>query len=74
MAGLQETYTIRSGFSAMNITRLCATFSEGKPGELFAIEGSTGYVEFALNQASAADRLNVEPGTEIEVETEVTNQ
>ncbi len=58
----------------MNITRLCATFSEGKPGELFAIEGSTGYVEFALNQASAADRLNVEPGTEIEVETEVTNQ
>lgn len=39
------------------LTRLAPTFSEGAPGELFAIAGSSGYIEVAANQASAAKRL-----------------
>jgi len=67
-----------SGFSikvaGLSITRLCSSFSEAESGELFAIEGSTGYIELALNQDSAAERLNVERGEEIELETGTPNQ
>ena len=42
-------------------------------GELFAIEGSTGYIEIALNQGSAAERLHIQRGDEIEVETRTAN-
>ena len=56
-----------------SITRLCSSFSDGSPEELFAIEGSTGYIELALNQGSAADRLKVRPGAEIELETPSVN-
>ena len=42
-----------------------------EPGEFFAVEGSTGYIELALNQGSAAERLNVERGAEIEVESRI---
>jgi len=57
--------------AGLAITRLCSNFSEAEPGEFFAIEGSTGFIELALNQGSAADRLNVERGAEIEVETRI---
>ena len=56
------------------ITRLCSSYSESKPGEIFAIEGSTGFVELALNQGSASELLKVRPGSEIEVESGSTNQ
>ncbi len=51
------------------ITRLYLSFSEAKSGEFFAFEGSTGYIEIALNQGSAADQLKVQRGAEIEVES-----
>jgi len=51
------------------VTRWCSSFAEGVPGEVFAIEGSAGYVEIVMNQASAADRLQVQSGAEIEVES-----
>src|SRR5207249_3791945 len=56
------------------ITRLCSNFLEADPGEYFAIEGSTGYIELALTQGSAASALNVRRGTEIEVESRSANQ
>jgi len=59
--------------AGLPITRLCENFSEAEPGEFFAIEGSTGYIELALNQGSAAERLDVERGAEIEVETRSAN-
>ena len=68
---LGRDFTIR--VAGRPITRLCANFSEAEPGELFAVEGSTGYIEIALNQASAADRLNVAGGAEIEVESDSAN-
>jgi S-adenosyl-L-methionine hydrolase (adenosine-forming) len=56
-----------------SITRLCSTFSEADPGEFVAIEGSSGFIELALNQGSAADRLKVGRGAQIEVETRSVN-
>ena len=68
---LGPNFTIR--VEGLPITRLCANFSEAEPGEFFAVEGSTGYIELALNQGSAADRLSVERGAEIEVESGSSN-
>ena len=45
------------------------SFSAAASGELFMIVGSSGYVEVSMNQASAADLLNVGAGAELEVET-----
>jgi S-adenosylmethionine hydrolase len=68
---LGDGFTIR--IAGRPITRLCGNFSEAERGELFAVEGSTGYIELALNQESAADRLNVRRGSEIEVESGTVN-
>jgi S-adenosylmethionine hydrolase len=64
---LSDGFFIR--IAGIRIMRLCNTFSEATPGELFAVEGSTGYIEIALNQGSAAELLNVGSGAEIEVES-----
>lgn len=56
------------------IMRLCSTFSEGETGELFAVEGSAGYIEIALKEGSAVERLAVERGAEIELETPCLNE
>ena len=41
------------------LTRLALTFSEGNPGELLVLVGSSGYLEVTANQASAAKALGV---------------
>jgi S-adenosylmethionine hydrolase len=64
-------FTIR--VAGLPITRLCRTFSQAEPGQFFAVEGSTGYIEIALNQGSAAERLGVARGAEIEVESGSAN-
>ena len=68
---LGRDFSIRA--AGVSINRLCSSFSEAEPGEFFAIEGSTGYIELALNQGSAADRLNITLGAEIELETPFVN-
>ena len=49
------------------ITRLNLAYSMGKPGELFAIVGSSGYIEICTNRGSAAKALNVNRGVEVGV-------
>jgi len=68
---LGKDFSIR--VAGVSVNRLCSSFSEAEPGEFFAIEGSTGYIELALNQGSAADRLNIALGAEIELETPFVN-
>jgi S-adenosylmethionine hydrolase len=46
------------------ITQRKASYSEGAPGDLFAIVGSMGYLEIAANQTSAAQILGVGKGSE----------
>ncbi len=64
---LSRDFSIR--VAGLSINRLCASFSDAEPGEFFVFEGSTGYIEIALNQGSASDRLDIERGAEIEVES-----
>jgi len=49
------------------ITRLNLAYSMGKPGELFAIVGSSGYLEICTNRGSAAKLLNVNRGVDVGV-------
>jgi S-adenosylmethionine hydrolase len=44
------------------IQKRAATYADVPPGELFLIEGSSGYIEIALNQGSAAERLGINVG------------
>ena len=49
------------------ITKMNVSYSEGAPGEVFAIMGSTGYLEIAANRASASQSLGVGKGAEVGV-------
>jgi S-adenosylmethionine hydrolase len=69
---LKGDFAIR--VAGLEIRRRVSNYAEADQGEFFAIEGSSGYIELALNQGSAAERLNVGRGAEIEVETTGTNQ
>ena len=61
------------------ITRLNLAYSMGKPGELFAIVGSSGYIEICTNRGSAAKILNANRGVDVDImlgsnEPEAKNQ
>ena len=49
------------------VTRLALTFTECGPGELFVIVGSSGYLEVATNQGSAAKALGCGAGSPVEL-------
>ena len=49
------------------VTRLARTYAEAGFGELFLIEGSSGYYEVSENQASAARRLGCAVGAPVEL-------
>jgi S-adenosylmethionine hydrolase len=49
------------------VTKLARNYAEGAPGELFAIAGSSGYVEISSSQASAAKILGCGVGAPVEL-------
>jgi hypothetical protein len=49
------------------ITHLNLAYSMGKPSQLFAIVGSSGFIEICTNRGSAAERLNANRGAEVAV-------
>ena len=49
------------------VTRLALTFTECEPGELFTLAGSSGYLEVATNQGSAAKKLGCGVGSPVEL-------
>ncbi len=49
------------------ITKLNLSYSMGKPSELFAIVGSSGFLEICTNRGSAAKTLNATRGVEVGV-------
>ncbi len=53
--------------AGQTIARVCHSYAEGGEGELFAIVGSSGYVEIAANRGSAAEKLNAGVGTPVGV-------
>ncbi len=58
--------------STQKIHRLALNYAETAPGELFAIIGSSGYLEIAANQASAAEKLGNSAGSPVELEIYMT--
>ena len=54
-----------SGETRRKIQRIRATFGDATPGELFAYFGSSGFIELAINQASAAALLGVSAGSRV---------
>jgi S-adenosyl-L-methionine hydrolase (adenosine-forming) len=51
-----------------HIHRLAATYAETEVGDLFVIAGSSGYLEIAANQASAASLLGCSAGAPVELD------
>lgn len=49
------------------VQRLARNYAENPPGELFVIEGSSGFLEVSLSQASAAKRLGCGVGAPAEL-------
>jgi len=49
------------------ITKLNLSYSMGKPSEIFAIVGSSGYLEICTSRGSAAKALNASRGAEVGV-------
>jgi len=59
-------FELRTGLEP--IRRLALTYAETEIGELFAIVGSSGYLEIAANQDNAAQKLGCSTGASIELE------
>jgi S-adenosylmethionine hydrolase len=53
------------------IRAISSSYAEVMAGVLFAIEGSSGYIELSLNKESAAGKLLLQGGAEIKVTLEV---
>ena len=49
------------------VTKLKTSYSQGTPGELFAIEGSMGFLEIATNRGAAARSALADKGSEVGV-------
>jgi S-adenosyl-L-methionine hydrolase (adenosine-forming) len=49
------------------ITAFRRTYGDGQPGDLFVVPGSTGYLEIAMRDGSAAAELKVKPGADVGV-------
>jgi S-adenosylmethionine hydrolase len=63
-----KTHPIELRIGNQHIHRLALTYSETAIGEMFVIVGSSGYLEIAANQASAAGRLGCSAGAPVELE------
>jgi S-adenosyl-L-methionine hydrolase (adenosine-forming) len=48
-------------------TRICTSYAEGGPGEVFGILGSMGFLEVAANRGSAFQLLDAGKGSEVNV-------
>jgi S-adenosylmethionine hydrolase len=46
-------------------TRMCGSYAEGSPGEVFGILGSMGFLEVAANRGSASQVLGAGKGSEV---------
>jgi S-adenosyl-L-methionine hydrolase (adenosine-forming) len=49
------------------VTQLHSSYSMGQPSEIFAIVGSSGFLEIGTNRGSAAKALNINRGAEVAV-------
>lgn len=57
--------SIKLLIAGQTITRLCRSYDDGGDDEFIAIIGSSGYLEIAARQASAAEKLSAGVGTPV---------
>jgi S-adenosylmethionine hydrolase len=50
-----------------DISRVRRTYADVEPGEVLALVGSSGYLEIAVREGSAARSLGIRPGDEVEL-------
>jgi len=62
-----NTHAFELRLGSQKIKRLALTFTDCEPGELYAIVGSSSYLEIATNQASAAATLGCSAGSPVEL-------
>jgi S-adenosylmethionine hydrolase len=60
-----QPFEVTIGFRT--VEKLAHSYAEMPPGELFAIVGSSGYLEISANQESAAKLLGCETGAPVEI-------
>ncbi len=70
----QEPQAFRIRINEHEITRIHESFAAGGPSELFAVVGSSGFIEICTNRGSAARALNVNRGAEVELELRGTSK
>ena len=63
--GSSHAFKISVGQS--EVTRLCSSYGQGAPGEMFAVLGSAGFLEISLNRGSASRMAGADKGTEVTV-------
>jgi S-adenosylmethionine hydrolase len=56
-----DPFQIRIG--TRTVSTFHPTFAEAKPGEIFALFGSSGFIELSMNQSDASKRLGVRTGS-----------
>jgi S-adenosylmethionine hydrolase len=61
----EQPFEVHVGYRT--VSKLASNYAEMPAGELFAIIGSSGYLEISANQASAARMLGCETGAPIEL-------
>jgi S-adenosylmethionine hydrolase len=64
---LIETQAFEFSVGFRTVEKLARSYAEMPPGELFAIVGSSGFLEISANQQSAAKLLGCETGAPIEL-------
>jgi len=64
-AMLSHDFVIQVGLRS--VTRVAGSYSDIAPGDLCAIEGSSGYIEISAREASAASILGVAAGAPVEL-------
>jgi S-adenosylmethionine hydrolase len=62
---LPQAPVFRIEINGQQLTRLHKSFDEGAPGEIFAMVGSSGYLEIVCNGAPASRSLKAASGDEI---------
>lgn len=60
-----KSFTLAIGMT--EVVRMVRTYADATPGELFAIEGSSGYLEVSVNQGSAARQVGCQAGSVAEL-------
>ena len=63
VAGSQQQF-FRLQVRDHEVRRLVGSYADGRPGELIALVGSSGYLEISINQGSARDALDITEGGE----------